>query len=95
MTKDEILNIIESDSLIEKYLYDHHWISGSSTVVYPITVWSGSITIQLATRKNVFSKCIERIVKVSDGLLSDGIFSKGDGSCPATLNFYFNKPNKH
>lgn len=88
-TKEEIANIILSDSLIAKYL-GQHWISGSSTIVYPVTVWQNYIEVQLATRKNVFNKCIERIVKASEGLLTDGYFSKGDGSCPATLRFYFN-----
>lgn len=89
-TKEEITKIILSDSLIAKHLYGQHWMSGSSTTVYPVTVWQNDITVQLATRKNVFNKCIERIVKASEGLLTDGCFSKGDGSCPATLRFYFN-----
>lgn len=88
-TEKEILKIIESDNLIKKYLYKDHWMSGSSTVVYPITVYRATIEIQLLTYKNVFNKCIDRIVKASEGLLSDGLFSKGDGSCPPKLIFYF------
>lgn len=89
-TKDEITKIILSDKLIGKRIYPHFWMSDGGTIVHPITVWQNNITVQLATRKNVFNKCIERIVKASEGLLSDGLFSKGDGSCPATLRFYFN-----
>lgn len=88
-TKEQIIEIIESDKLIQKYMYKYIWISGSSTQVAPITVWSDGIYIQIHTRKNVFAKCIGRIVKASDGLLSKGSFVKRDGSCPDILVFYF------
>lgn len=89
-TIEEITEIIKRDSLISKYLADH-WISGSSTLVYPISVSKNNITIQISTQKSVFKNCINRILKASEGLLSDGLFNRGDGSCPATLCFFFSE----
>lgn len=89
---DKATNVILNDSLIKKNLYNYTWIGGSSTKVYPITLWveRGEIVIQLNSKKNKFNKCIERIIKNSNGLIVYGSFNKNDGSCPATLSFYTN-----
>lgn len=91
MSIKELSEMIARDSLIKKHVYKGTWISGSSTEVYPITVWRSDITVQLQTKRNLFRACIKRIVSASGGLLEDGYFSRGDGSCPARLVFLLKK----
>lgn len=84
--KDEIVNAIKGDKTLAKHIYKHTWISGSSTTIYPITLWLTDVCIQLDTDKNLFKKCIERILAKYPNLFKDGYFCKNDGSCPAELN---------
>lgn len=37
---DYIYSIIEKSKFIKKYIYPNHWISGSSTMVYPISIFT-------------------------------------------------------
>ena len=89
-TIERIKTIITTDRLLKKHLYKDIWLSGSSTMVYPITIWKHRVDIQLDTSKNVFTKCIERIVNANKDLFKCGIFSKNDGSCPSELIFFLN-----
>lgn len=84
--------IIRADKMIQRYIYNGTWTSGSTTVVYPITLWveSGEIVVQLRNHKNVFGKLIERIKEASNGLITNGYFWKSDGSCPSTIKFFVN-----
>lgn len=87
---EDFIKEIENDKLIKKYLYQGIWLSGSSTYVYPITIWNTSkqITIQLTTDKNLFNKLIKRY-KNKYKNIDYAYFWKSDGSCPSTLNFKF------
>ena len=74
--KDEIVNAIKGDKTLAKHIYKHTWISGSSTTIYPITLWLTDVCIQLDTHKNLFKKCIERILAKYPNLFKDGYFCK-------------------
>lgn len=81
---------IAKDKMFSKYIYNHTWLSGSNTTVYPITIFEASkeIIFQLNTDKNVFKKFIERTCAKYD-MLTYGYFSKSDGSCPSEIVFYY------
>lgn len=90
---DLLLQEIKQDKLLQKYLYKYTWLSGSSTIVYPIMlydnkIWS-EITLQLDTDKNVFNKLIERYIN-NFNFIEKIIFCKSDGSCPSRLIFKIN-----
>lgn len=97
-----LLDDIMQDPTIEKYRYKYTWIAGSSTVVYPITVWSSHITIQLdyGVKKcdaKSFNKRYEKILERTMNAIADrhqdvvkyAYLSAQDDSCPATMTFKF------
>lgn len=90
MNIDDVVKEIMNDNMFSKYISKHTWMSGSSTVVYPVTVWevSKQIEFQLNTNRNMFSKFIERTCEKYP-LLEMGVFIKSDGSCPSTIKFYY------
>lgn len=59
---NNIAQQIAKDKMFAKYIYNHTWLSGSSTTVYPITIFETSkeIIFQLNTNKNVFKKFIKK-----------------------------------
>ncbi len=36
-------NVVYKDEELKKFVNLHHWVSGSSTIVYPYALWDGSI----------------------------------------------------
>lgn len=89
----DIIEDINNDKIINKHICNYIWVSGSSTQVYPLTIWLNQdfsikeISIQINDNKNVFEKLIERYKnKYKD--IDYGYFYKNDGSCPNTLTFY-------
>lgn len=91
-TLQSISTMAEKDAVISKHILRQMWISGGSTEVYPMTIWleRGELVIQLATRKNVFTGTVKRLVKESNGLIKGGWFTRNDGSCPSTLTLVAN-----
>lgn len=77
------------EKLVKKYLYSRTWLSGSSTTVYPITVWKREIVCQWKSDKRIFDTFINRIVEKHSDLFNYGYFYKTDGSCPSALIFRF------
>lgn len=82
---------LKNEPLVRKHLLKHTWTSGSSTVVYPITVWleSRQIVLQWGTSARRFDKFIARMVAKFPELIKAGRFDPRDGSCPAVIVFYF------
>lgn len=78
---------LKKEPLVKKYLDKRSWLSGSSTEVYPITIWEDKIVLQWACRGTYFGKFIQRIVRENSDILADGWFAKHDGSCPAEIIF--------
>lgn len=79
----------KKETLAQKYLYKHTWLSGGQTTVYPIAIEKRSIRIQWSCDKRIFNKFIQRIVNRHNDIFSGGLFWKSDGSCPSTITFYF------
>lgn len=97
-----LLDDIKQDPTIEKYRYKYTRISGSGTEVYPITVWSSRITIQLdyEVKKcdgKSFNKRYYKILERTMNAIADrhqdvvkyAYLSAQDDSCPATMTFKF------
>lgn len=86
---NKFVSDLQKEKLVQKYLCRYTWLSGSSTEVYPITIWNKDITLQWKSDKKIFDRFIERIVKENSDLISRGCFWKSDGSCPSNIIFYF------
>lgn len=88
----EIVNIIKNDPAFIKHGRHDTWISGSSTVVYPISIWTESkeIIIQWGKLdKRVIYPFMSRIIRASEGFITDADLWETDGSCPSRITFYF------
>lgn len=85
----EIIAAIKSDETLAKHILKHTWISGSSTEVYPITLWAYEVCVQLDSPRRMYDKCVERILRAYPHLFKDGYFRKNDDSCPAELVFRY------
>lgn len=89
--RKKIVDIICKSDMIKKHLCKYTFLSGSSTLVYPIEVFKSDIIIQLNISKNVFKNFINRIENEYPEFIEYGYFSKNDGSCNSTLTFKFSK----
>lgn len=91
METKEMTQIILSDKLIRKYIYLHPWISGSSTIVYPVSVWTASKQIEVQVKRGAWRlrKRIKRIVESNPTAFKRAYFCKSDGSCPDTIIFCY------
>lgn len=83
----QFIDEMKKDKIVAKNLMDCTWLSGSSTVVYPITIWKNEIVFQWKSDKRVFDKFLERTVKKYSDLIEYGYFRKSDGSCPSVIGF--------
>ena len=98
MKNFDLFSSIKKSKFCKRYLYDKHWISGSSTIVYPISYFwdtrNGCIdcTIQinddkfrsLKIVKKVFEELIEHLKNNGVVILMSYVSSYYDGSCPRT-----------
>lgn len=73
-----------------KFVYEYTWLSGSSTEVYPITIWLDYIEVQLNTsdKRHFATKGLQKIVERFPQIKSVK-YSERDGSCPNALLFFF------
>ena len=92
---NRFLEELKEEKLTKKYLYSGDWISGSSTIVFPITIWKNSIVLQWKSDKKIFDKFINRLVMRNTDLFDNGVFWKSDGSCPSTIILYFTDKYKN
>lgn len=89
----QIAQEISSFPYIRDRMKKDNWLSGSSTTVHPVEAYldnngTGNITIQLDVDKNTFDHIIELFVNHYPEI-TDGWFSKSDGSCPNSLYFKY------
>lgn len=89
--QQKIVSAIKNENIIAKHIYQHHWISGSSTVVYPITLWQYSVDVQIDTKRNYFEKAIRRVLEKNQDIFEFGFFCKSDNSRPAFIRFHYTK----
>lgn len=90
---EQIAQEISSFPYIRDRMKKDNWLSGSSTTVHPVEAYldnngTGNITIQLDVDKNTFDHIIELFVNHYPEI-TDGWFSKSDGSCPNSLYFKY------
>lgn len=94
--KDIDLSIVERSNFYKRYGYKMHWISGGSTVVYPITYWGSDLTpnieIQLESHNNSgimqSARKLAKDLEIAYGCKVEPWFCKYDGSCPNVMRFY-------
>jgi hypothetical protein len=91
MTNQELQTLIaEIKSKIGRHIYTSTWLSGSSTEVYPISIYHNNhtntydIEIQLKANRNYFNRTIEYFKKKYADI-TDMRYCKYDGSCPNTI----------
>ena len=91
----DFYSIIENSNFVKKYLYDKHWISGSVTIVHPITFFRDDYndfircSIQIDDNKVHWRKTFNRLFDELNNSIKDNGFTilssyicKYDGSCP-------------
>ena len=96
---EEVINLIKTTKFYKKWVYPYHWMSGSSTYVYPIQVWENrkELEIQLDKAKDGSrrgrEKAIQSLMKSICEKYADNIkywwVSDHYGDCPDTLNIFF------
>ena len=93
---DKAVEVIKNSNLFKNHAWKSHWISGSSTVVYPITVWhpNKEIVIQMDREKyRGRTRAIQKLVKELSGIpsfeVTDWHYTKNDGSCPPELYIWY------
>ena len=90
----KVAAIIEKSRFFARYGEKNHWTSGSSTTVYPITLWypSSEIDIQLNGDDNRgIQQSAKSLIKELSKLMevTDHFHCKYDGSCPDEYRIYF------
>lgn len=93
-TQERIVAAIKGERTLAKHIYKHVWTSGSTTEVYPITLWERSVDVQMDTHRNYFDKAIARVLAKHSDLFSNGYFCKNDDSCPAEVRFIYTEETK-
>lgn len=83
----QFIDDLKKEEIVRKNLYGSSWLSGSSTDVYPITIWRDEIVLQWQSDRNIYNKFIQRMVDKNSDILKSGYFSKSDGSCPSRIVF--------
>ena len=95
ITKDMVRKFVEelkAEEMVKKHLYKFTWLSGSSTTVYPISIYyesfpTSAVVLQWDSDERC-TKFINKIVKKYSDILERGYFWKSDGSCPSTITFW-------
>ena len=86
-----LIDAIKSNKRIDARIYKDSWVSGSSTIVTPITIWGmpvREIRVQLKDAKHFPLKTAQKIADEFSGIVSRISLVKNDGSCPAELVIY-------
>lgn len=90
----EICVDIHKSKFYEKFVYKHTWTSGCSTIVYPISVWDNRKEIEIQLDDENYrgrTNCIKALMKRLSAKykIKSWHIWKSDGSCPSTLNIYY------
>ena len=86
-----LIDAIKSNKRIDARIYKDSWVSGSSTIVTPITIWGmpvREVRVQLKDAKHFPLKSAQKIADEFSGIVSRIALVKNDGSCPAELVIY-------
>ena len=89
----EIADNIAESNFFEKYGYKHHWMSGCSTDVAPISIFVESSCIEIQLKCDTLrgiNRSLDKLVKeIGVELVSKHYLCKYDGSCPNVAKIYF------
>ena len=86
-----LIDAIKSNKRIDARIYKDSWVSGSSTIVTPITICGmpvREVRVQLRDAKRFPLKTAQKIADEFSGIVSRIALVKNDGSCPAELVIY-------
>jgi len=86
--------VLVNDKAVVKHLWKHHWISGSSTVVYPVETDLVSYEVNLqwdSSNLNTAKWLMTRMLRYSN--VTYVHFQRSDGSCPSEVTIRFKRPN--
>lgn len=96
---ENIIADIKTTKFYKKWIYPYHWMSGSSTYVYPIQIWEGrkELEIQLGLAndcsKRGREKAIQSLMTFINKRYGESIkywyVGNNHGDCPDTLNIFF------
>lgn len=91
----ELLRFLCEDRVLKKHVCDHAWTSGSSTVVWPVAVWSdGKIEFQLNGGRRTNDRLLRGVIARTKRGFGDVVFDCGtdaelyDGSCPVVFTVF-------
>lgn len=92
--KDEIARDVYSACLsektIRKHVIDYTWLSGCSTNVSPIMMYSKDVEVHVDTHNSFyFRNAIKRVLSAYPHIFKNGYFCKSDGSCPSYIRFIY------
>lgn len=95
-TFDKITGIIGASKLWANHAYHYHWVSGSSTLVHPITVWTPNREIVIQMDRDKYrgrTQAIRTLIKNLTSVISvkDWCYNPNDGSCPPELTIWYNE----
>ena len=82
----DLIERIKDNPFVKKHLYPHSWISGSTTEVYPIMLWTDLVDIQWNSDRPC-NKWIKAFAEKHSDMIEYGYFDKSDGSCPSAVIF--------
>ena len=86
MNIKELIDKIKSHPLVVKNLYKYTWLSGGSTMVYPIEVFNEN-RITLQWNSDRYCPTFIRWLR-SFQIVNNAEFCRSDGSCPNTIIIY-------
>lgn len=94
---DSLIGFIENHPIVKKHLANH-WMSGSQTLVYPISIWETqpdktTIEIQVDIKSNAYMfRGFEKQLKyLYADLKPEYMYCKYDGSCPNQIRIVMPK----
>lgn len=85
-----IYSAILGEETIHKHIIEYNWVSGSSSIIYPINIGITDVEVQVNSgNRNYYSKAIQRLVAHNPHIFKDGYFCKTDGSCPSFIRLVY------
>ena len=92
----KVLDTVEKSNLFKNHAWKHHWTSGSSTIVYPISLWEPNQEVIVQMDREKFrgrTQAIKKLVKDLSDIpgfeVTDWHYTPNDGSCPPELYIWY------
>lgn len=92
-----VAEFLTTDATMARNIAKGNWVSGSSTVVSPVSIWAATaskpteIVVQLKDYRaslHTFRGVVGRLLKAFPDIVSHFCVSNYDGSCPRTFHVY-------